>query len=186
MSDQFFYFYPHIFGHISSILVIKQALNNKFQSIIVTYNFCMIPHSLSFSFNLAQFGPKQNPTGLLEAIQRSDQNSKTPLIIKSTLERSFLMEKHQKNHFQKIALFTRFNLTMLQCYIAIWIITWLSTPASSRRWWACLCSLLTRCCWCTRWMTRRAGTRWPGSGTPSSDTRGTRWGAQCIRWLYWL
>ena len=29
MSDQFFYFYPHIFGHISSILVLKQALNNK-------------------------------------------------------------------------------------------------------------------------------------------------------------
>ena len=30
MSDQFFYFYPHIFGHISSILVIKQVLDNIF------------------------------------------------------------------------------------------------------------------------------------------------------------
>jgi len=30
LSDQFFYFYPHIFGHISSILVIKQVLGNKF------------------------------------------------------------------------------------------------------------------------------------------------------------
>ena len=30
LSDQFFYIYPHIFGHISSILVIKQVLDNKF------------------------------------------------------------------------------------------------------------------------------------------------------------
>ena len=30
MSDQFFYFYPHIFGHISSILVIKKVLDNIF------------------------------------------------------------------------------------------------------------------------------------------------------------
>ena len=114
MSDQFFYFYPHIFGHISSILVLKQSLNNKLQSIIVTHNFCMIPHSLIFSFNLAHFGLKQNPTGLQEAIQRSDKNSKTTLIIKSTLERSFLVKNHQKNHFWNIALFTRFNLTMLK------------------------------------------------------------------------
>ena len=112
MSDQFFYFYPHIFGHISSILVLKQSLNNKLQSIIVTHNFCMIPHSLIFSFNLAHFGLKQNPTGLQEAIQRSDKNSKTTLIIKSTLERSFLVKNHQKNHFWNIALFTRFNLHM--------------------------------------------------------------------------
>ena len=112
MSDQFFYFYPHIFGHISSILVFKQVLDNKFQSIIVTYNFCMIPHSLIFSFNLAHFGLKQNPTGLQEAIQRSDKNSKTTLIIKSTLERSFLVKNHQKNHFWNIALFTRFNLAI--------------------------------------------------------------------------
>ena len=110
MSDPFFYFYPHIFGHISSILVVKQVLNNKFLSIIVTYNFCMIPHSLIFSFNLAHFGLKQIPTGLQEAIQRSDKNSKTTLIIKSTLERSFLMKKTPKNHFWNIALFTRFNL----------------------------------------------------------------------------
>ena len=73
----------------------------------------MIPHSLIFSFNLAHFGPMQNPTSLQEAIWRSDQNSKTTLIIKSTLERSFLMEKHQKNIFCNIALFTRFNLHML-------------------------------------------------------------------------
>ena len=112
MTDQFFYFYRHIFGHISSILVIKQALNNKFQSIIVTYNFCMIPHSLIFSFNLAHFGPMHNPTSLQEAIWRSDQNSKTTLIIKSTLERSFLMKKTPKNHFWNIALFTKFNLTI--------------------------------------------------------------------------
>ena len=110
MSNQFFYFDPHIFGHISSILVIKQVLDNIFQSTIVTYNFCMIPHSLIFSFNLARFGLKQNPTGLQEAIQRSDKNSKTTLIIKSTLERSFLMKKTPKNHFWNIALFTRFNL----------------------------------------------------------------------------
>ena len=73
----------------------------------------MIPHSLIFSFNLAHFGLKQNPTGLQEAIQRSDKNSKTTLIIKSTLERSFLMEKHQKNHFWNIALFTRLNLFII-------------------------------------------------------------------------
>ena len=73
---------------------------------------CMIPHSLIFSFNLAHFGLKQNPTGLQEAFQRSDKNLKTTLIIKYTLEKSFLMKKHQKNHFWDIALFTRFNLDM--------------------------------------------------------------------------
>ena len=117
MSNQFFYFDPHIFGQISSILVIKQVLDNIFQSTIVTYNFCMIPHSLIFSFNFTRFGLKQNPTGLQEAIQRSDKNSKTTLIIKSTLERSFLMKKTPKNHFWNIALFTRFNLHMtVVCY----------------------------------------------------------------------
>ena len=105
MSDQFFYFYPHIFGHISSILVLKQALNNKLQSIIVTHNFCMIPHFLIFSFNLAHFGLKQNPTGLQEAIQRSDKNSKTTLKIKSTLERSFLVKNHQKKSFLEYCTF---------------------------------------------------------------------------------
>ena len=110
MSNQFFYFDPHIFGQISSILVIKQVLYNIFQSTIVTYNFCMIPHSLIFSFILAHFGLKQNPTGLQEVIQRFDKNSKTTLIIKSTLERVFLMKKHQKNQFWNIALFTKFNL----------------------------------------------------------------------------
>ena len=112
MSDQFFYFYPHIFGHISSILVFKQVLDNIFQSIIVTYNFFMIPHFLIFSFNLAHIGVKQNPTSLQEALQRSDENSKTTFIIKSTLGRSFPMKKHQKYHFWNIALFTRFNLNM--------------------------------------------------------------------------
>ena len=134
MSDQFFYFYPHIFGHISSILVLKQALNNKLQSIIVTHNFCMIPHSLIFSFNLAHFGLKQNPTGLQEAIQRSDKNSKTTLIIKSTLERSFLVKNHQKNHFWNIALFTRFNLLMIMIpgfFIKnCWIIFYISASLS--------------------------------------------------------
>ena len=110
MSDQFFSFDPHIFCTNSPVLVLKQVLDNIFQSIIVTYNFCVILHSLIFSFNLADFGPKQNPTGLLEAIQRSDQNSKTTLIIKSTLERSFLVENHHKNLFWNIELFTRFNL----------------------------------------------------------------------------
>ena len=105
-----FLFLPHIFGHISSILVMKKVLDSIFQSTIVTYNFCMIPHSLIFSFNFTRFGLKQNPTGLQEAIQRSDKNSKTTLIIKSTLERSFLMKKTPKNHFWNIALFTRFNL----------------------------------------------------------------------------
>ena len=113
MSDQFFYFYPHIFGHISSILVIKQVLDNIFQSTIVTYNFCMISHSLIFSFILAHFSLRQNPTGLQEAIQGLDKNSKTTLIIKSTLERSFLMKKTLKNHFWNIALFTRFNLIIM-------------------------------------------------------------------------
>ena len=112
MSDQFFYFYPHIFGHISSILVFKQVLDNIFQSIIVTYNFFMIPHFLIFSFNLAHIGVKQNPTSLQEALQRSDENSKTTFIIKSTLGRSFPMKKHQKYPFWNIALFTRFNLTI--------------------------------------------------------------------------
>ena len=116
---QFFYFYPHIFGHISSILVMKKVLDNIFQSTIVTYNFCMIPHSLFFSFNFTHFGLKQNPTGLQEAIQRSDKNSKTTLIIKSTLERSFLMKKTPKNHFWNIALFTRFNLIIYLCKIYI-------------------------------------------------------------------
>ena len=81
--------------------------------IIVTYNFCMIPQSLIFSFNLAHFGLKHNPTGLQETIQRSNQNSKTTLLIKSSLERSFLMKNHKKNHFWNIALFTRFNLAMM-------------------------------------------------------------------------
>ena len=99
MSDQFFYFYQHIFGHISSILVIKQVLDNIFQSTIVTYNFCMIPHSLIFSFILAHFGLRQNPTGLQEAIQGLDKNSMTTLIIKTTLERLFLVKKHQKKPF---------------------------------------------------------------------------------------
>ena len=113
MSNQFFYFDPHIFGQISSILVIKQVLYNIFQSTIVTYNFCMIPHSLIFSFILAHFGLRQNPTGLQEAIQGLDKNSMTTLIIKSTLERLYLMEKHLKNHFWNFALFTRFNLCIL-------------------------------------------------------------------------
>ena len=113
MSSQFFYFDPHIFGQISSILVIKQVLYNIFQSTIEIYNFCMIPHSLIFSFILAHFGLRQNPTGLQEAIQGSDKTSKTTLIIKSTLERLFLMKKHQKKHFWNFALFTRFNLLMM-------------------------------------------------------------------------
>ena len=37
----------------------------------------------------------------------------TTLIIKSTLERLYLMEKHLKNHFWNFALFTRFNLTIV-------------------------------------------------------------------------
>ena len=119
MSDQFFYFYPHIFGHISSILIFKQVLENIFQSIIVTDNFFMIPHFLIFSFILTHFGLRQNPTGLQEAIQGSDKNSKTTLIIKSTPERSFLMRKHQQNHFLNIAVFTRFNLVITQIkYVA--------------------------------------------------------------------
>ena len=60
----------------------------------------MIPHSLIFSFILAHFGLKQNPTGLKEAIKRSDKNSKTALIIKSTLARTFLIKKHKKNIFE--------------------------------------------------------------------------------------
>ena len=112
MSNQFFYFDPHIFGQISSILVIKQVLYNIFQSTIVTYNFCMIPHSLIFSFILVHFGRRQNPTGLQEAIQGLDKNSMTTLIIKSTLERLYLKKKHLKNHFWNFALFTRFNLNM--------------------------------------------------------------------------
>ena len=115
MSNQFFYFDPHIFGQISSILVIKQVLYNIFQSTIVTYNFCMIPHSLIFSFILVHFGRRQNPTGLQEAIQGLDKNSMTTLIIKSTLERLYLKKKHLKNHFWNFALFTRFNL---QSYIS--------------------------------------------------------------------
>ena len=55
--------------------------------IIVTYNFCMIPHILTFCFNLGHFGLKQDPTGLQDIIQRLDENSETTLLIKSTLER---------------------------------------------------------------------------------------------------
>merc|ERR1712079_9818 len=62
------------------------------------------------------FWVKHNPTGLQEAILRSDKNSKTTLIIKSTLERSFLMKNLQKYHFWNIALFTRFNLLILQYF----------------------------------------------------------------------
>ena len=111
MSNQFFYLDPHIFGHISSILVIKQVLDNIFQSTIVTYNFCMIPHSLIFSFNFTRFGLKQNPTGLQEAIQRSDKNSKTTLIIKSTLERSFLIKKNTKKSFLEYCTFHQIQPT---------------------------------------------------------------------------
>ena len=77
------------------------------------YYYSMKPHSLIFSFNLDHFGPMQNPSSLQEAIWRSDQNSKTTLIIKSTLETSFLIEKHQKNQNWNIALFTRFNLDII-------------------------------------------------------------------------
>ena len=35
---------------------------------ILTYNFCYIPDSLIFAFNLAHFGLKQNSNGLQEAI----------------------------------------------------------------------------------------------------------------------
>ena len=70
----------------------------------------MIPHSLTFLFIFGHFGRKQNPTGLQEVIQRLDKNSKTILIIKSTLERSFLMKKFQKNAFLKISVFTELNL----------------------------------------------------------------------------
>ena len=66
---------------------------------IVTNNFRMIPHSLIFSFILAHFGLKQNPTGLKEAIKRSDKNSKTALIIKSTLARTFLIKNTKKITF---------------------------------------------------------------------------------------
>ena len=65
----------------------------------------MIRHSLIFSFILAHFGLKQNPTGLKEAIKRSDKNSKTALIIKSTLARTFLIEKTQKKIFLEYCTF---------------------------------------------------------------------------------
>ena len=42
-----------------------------------------------------------------------DKNIKTILIIKSTLERSFLMKKYQKNAFLKMSVFTEYNLIML-------------------------------------------------------------------------
>ena len=86
--------------------------NDKLVYNIVTYNFCMIPHSLTFSFIFGHFGLKQNPTGLQEVIQRLDKNSKTILIIKSTLERSFLMKKYQKNAFLKMSVFTEYNLVI--------------------------------------------------------------------------
>ena len=91
----FLFFPPHFWPYFINISH-QTVLDNIFQSMIVPCNFCMIPHSLIFSFNLAHFGLKQNPTGLQEAVQRSDKNSKTTLIIKSTLERSFLMKKHKK------------------------------------------------------------------------------------------
>ena len=84
--------------------------NNKLVYNIVTYNFCMIPHSLTFLFIFGHFGLKQNPTGLQEVIQRLDKNSKTILIIKSNLERSFLMKKYQKNSFLKTSVFPEYNL----------------------------------------------------------------------------
>ena len=43
---------------------VKMNFNDKLVYNIVTYNFCMIPHSLTFSFILGHFGLKQNPTGL--------------------------------------------------------------------------------------------------------------------------
>ena len=87
--------------------------NDKLVYNIVTYNFCMIPHSLTFLFIFGHFGLKQNPTGLQEVIQRLDKNSKTILIIKSTLERSFIMKKIQKNAFLKISVFTEYNLVII-------------------------------------------------------------------------
>ena len=43
-----------------------QVSINTLKNIFI-YNFCMIPHSLIVSFNLAHFGLNQNPTGLQEA-----------------------------------------------------------------------------------------------------------------------
>ena len=40
----------------------------KIWYIMITYNFYMIPHSLTYCFNLGHFGLKQNPTDLQEAI----------------------------------------------------------------------------------------------------------------------
>ena len=95
--------------------------NIKFQSIIVIYNFCMIPHSSNFYFILGHFSLKQNPTVLQEVIQRLDINSDAILIIKSTLQRSFLMIKHRKNQFWIIMLFTKFNLDISTVMNTKWI-----------------------------------------------------------------
>ena len=46
----------------------QTVLDNILQSIIVTNKFCIIPHSLIFSFNFSHFGLKQNPTGLQATI----------------------------------------------------------------------------------------------------------------------
>ena len=67
--------YQPIFDNILTKDVLKRIFDNKFQSIIVTYKCCMIPHSLTFSFILGHFGFKQNPAGLQEAIQRLNKNS---------------------------------------------------------------------------------------------------------------
>ena len=90
-----------------------------FQSTIVTNNFCMIPHSLIFSFILAHFGLKQNPTGLKEAIKRSDKNSKTALIIKSTLARTFLIKKTQKKLFLEYCTFHQIQPKYMESTIKI-------------------------------------------------------------------
>ena len=49
--SHFFMFYFDILGSI-------------FEKCPMTYNFCMIPHPLTFSFIFGHFGLKQNPTGL--------------------------------------------------------------------------------------------------------------------------
>ena len=73
--------------------------------------FCMLQHSLIFSFNLAHFGLKQNPTGLQEVIKRLDKNFETTLKIKSTLDRLFLMKKAQKKSFLEYCTFHQIQPT---------------------------------------------------------------------------
>ena len=63
--------FPLLPAHFHNFLwkgALKMIFDIKIWFIIVKYNFCMIPHFLTFCFNLGHFCLKPNPTGLQDDI----------------------------------------------------------------------------------------------------------------------